>query len=210
MLVHVYQLFSVCWRDAVSPNGDDGAWTQWWWCCDSGTVSPPPLPSVASQTDRLRSPLLQIRIWDVKTGKPIGDAMRGHSKWVTSLAWEPAHLASTTAPRLASSSKDGTVRVWSLATRRTAYALGGHTACVNVVKWGGEGLLYTASSDRTVRVWNAEDGKLVRSLNDHAHWVTTMALSNDHVLRTGPFGTDGKKGKDDEECECLIIAPLTS
>jgi ribosome assembly protein 4 len=65
--------------------------------------------------------------------------------------------ASTTAPRIATSSKDGTVRVWSLATRRTEYTLGGHTASVNVVKWGGEGLLYTASSDRTVRVWSAED-----------------------------------------------------
>jgi len=52
------------------------------------------------------------------------------------------------------------VRVWSSATRKLEYAVGGHTASVNVVKWGGGGLsghgvLYTASSDRTVRVWDA-------------------------------------------------------
>lgn len=63
-------------------------------------------------------------------------------------------------PRLASSSKDGTVRVWLTNTRRCEYTLGGHTASVNVVRWGGGGLngkgvLYTASSDRTVRVWDA-------------------------------------------------------
>lgn len=64
-----------------------------------------------------------------------------------------------TAPRLASSSKDGSVRVWSSATRRLEYALGGHSASVNVVRWGGGGIggngaLYTASSDRTIRIWD--------------------------------------------------------
>lgn len=63
------------------------------------------------------------------------------------------------------------MRVWSLATRRTEYTLGGHTAVVNVVKWGGEGLIYTASSDRTVRVWNAAD---VRRLS-------RLALSRPHA-----------------------------
>lgn len=63
-------------------------------------------------------------------------------------------------PRLASSSKDGTVKVWAIATRRLEYTLGGHTASVNAVRWGGGGLngkgvLYTASSDRTVRIWDA-------------------------------------------------------
>lgn len=64
-------------------------------------------------------------------------------------------------PRLASSSKDGTVRVWlASTTRQLEYTLGGHTASVNVVRWGGAGLngrgvLYTASSDRTIRIWDA-------------------------------------------------------
>ena len=35
--------------------------------------------------------------------------------------------------------------------------LSGHTHCVTCVKWGGEGLLYTASQDRTIKVWRAKD-----------------------------------------------------
>ncbi|CAA7265291.1 unnamed protein product [Cyclocybe aegerita] len=150
-----------------------------------------------------------VRLWDPKTGKPIGDALRGHSKWVTSLAWEPAHINPTT-PRLASSSKDGSVRVWSTSTRKTEYTLGGHSASVNVVKWGGsgglKGVLYTASSDRTVRIWDAERGQPLHTLKEHAHWVTTLALNTDFVLRTGPFDHTGKKPLSDEEAKQMAKA----
>lgn len=85
----------------------------------------------------------------------------------------------SSAPRLASSSKDGTVRVWSTLTRLTEYTLGGHTASVNVVRWGGGGLdgkgvLYTASSDRTVRIWDAT-GVFVVS-------VTMRSLLNEFLI----------------------------
>ncbi|KAI6101288.1 quinon protein alcohol dehydrogenase-like superfamily [Pisolithus sp. B1] len=151
----------------------------------------------------------QVRLWDPKTGKPTGEAMKGHTKWVTSLAWEPLHL-NPSAPRLASSSKDGTVRVWSSLTRKLEYTLGGHTASVNVVKWGGggkggRGVLYTASSDRTVRVWDPHGGKQLMVLNDHAHWVTTLALSTDFVLRTGPFDHTGKRPASNEEARELAL-----
>ncbi|PKI84925.1 ribosome assembly [Malassezia vespertilionis] len=117
---------------------------------------------------------------------PPGHLLRGHTKWITSLAWEPVHK-NAHAPRLASSSKDGTVRVWNVEKRMVDFVLGGHTASVNAVRWGGEGALYTASSDRTVKVWNADDGRLIRTLNDHAHWVNTLAISTDYYLRTGPY-----------------------
>lgn len=34
----------------------------------------------------------KIRLWDPNTGKPIGEALKGHTKWITSLSWEPIHL----------------------------------------------------------------------------------------------------------------------
>ncbi|OAV88542.1 hypothetical protein PTTG_06887 [Puccinia triticina 1-1 BBBD Race 1] len=127
-----------------------------------------------------------VRIWDPLTGKQMGAPLKGHAQWITSLAWEPIHLNSETT-RLASSSKDGTVRVWNPRTGLTQFALGGHTASVNAVRWSGQGILYTASSDRTVKCWDAKDGKLIRTLNEHSHWVNTLALNTDYILRTGPF-----------------------
>lgn len=99
-----------------------------------------------------------MRLWDPISGAAQGGALRGHTKWVMDLAWEPIHL-NAASPRLASASKDATVRVWDARTRRVEVTLGGHSASVNCVKWagggvGGRGVLYTASSDRTVKVWD--------------------------------------------------------
>ncbi|KAF8159918.1 WD40 repeat-like protein [Crassisporium funariophilum] len=154
-----------------------------------------------------------VRLWDPKTGTAIGEALRGHTKWITSLSWEPIHI-NAKSPRLASSSKDGTVRVWSTLTRRTEYTLGGHSASVNVVKWGGaggrQGVLYTASSDCTVRIWDAELGRPLHTLKEHAHWVTTLTLNTDFVLRTGPFDHTGKKPASEEEAQTLAKARYES
>ncbi|KAF9506811.1 hypothetical protein BS47DRAFT_1378048 [Hydnum rufescens UP504] len=156
----------------------------------------------------------QVRIWDPKSGKPLGDALKGHTKWITSLAWEPIHINAKN-PRVASSSKDNTVRVWSTVTRLSEFVLGGHTASVNIVRWGGggpgkNGVLYTASSDRSVRVWDADNGKVVYILKDHAHWVTTLALNTDFVLRTGPYDHMGKEPTSDEEALALALARYES
>ena len=47
--------------------------------------------------------------------------------------------------------------MWNGKTRKLEFTLGGHTASVNVVRWGGEGVIYTASSDRTVKLWSGKD-----------------------------------------------------
>ena len=33
-----------------------------------------------------------VRIWDPKLGKQVGEPLKGHTKWITALAWEPVHL----------------------------------------------------------------------------------------------------------------------
>lgn len=134
-----------------------------------------------------------VRLWDPKTGAPQGDALRGHSKWVMSLAWEPVHL-NASSPRLASASKDGTVRVWNAVNRKLEYTLGGHTASVNCVLWGGggvggKGVLYTASSDQTVKVWDPHGVSLFYSLR----LLAITHADEDHPLSSGETSAHTKR-----------------
>lgn len=137
----------------------------------------------------------EIRVWDPLTGEPpkkLGKTLLlGHKKWITSLSWEPAHrcVKFGECDRLASASKDGTVRIWSMRSGRCEATLTAHTDSVECVVWGGEGLLYTASRDRTITCWFEDESgfKIARVLTGHAHRVNSIALSNGHLCRTGPF-----------------------
>lgn len=98
---------------------------------------------------------------------------------------------------LASGSKDGDIRIWDVLLGQTVRVLSSHTKSVTCIKWGGSGLLYSSSHDRTVKVWRISDGVLCRTLEGHAHWVNTLALSTEWVIKTGPF--DPLSG---EEAKC--------
>jgi len=124
-----------------------------------------------------------VQLWDPKTGKAVGSPLTGHKKWVTALAWEPYHVQVPGRPRLASSSKDTTVRIYDVVSRRIETVLSGHQGSVSCVRWGGTGKIYTSSHDKTVKVWNS-NGTLVNTLSAHSHWVNHLALSTDFVLRT--------------------------
>ncbi|KAG0266056.1 hypothetical protein DFQ27_000187 [Actinomortierella ambigua] len=140
-----------------------------------------------------------VIIWEARTGKQ-HCIMRGHTKWISALAWEPLHLNPKCA-RLASSSADGTIRVWDVVHKRMVFSMSQHTAPVMCVKWGGDGLIYSASRDKTIKVWESTVGKLVKTLEGHAHWVTSLALSTDTVLRTGANDHTGKIYKDESEAQ---------
>ncbi|KAL3765259.1 hypothetical protein ACHAWO_001200 [Cyclotella atomus] len=139
-------------------------------------------------------------IWDPVKGEARG-TIKAHSKWITGIDWEPMHR-NKSCERLVTSSKDGLAKIWNVRTKRAEATLAGHSDSVECVKWGGEGLIYTASRDRQIKVWNAQDGGgkegnsrvgvLVRTLVGHGHRINTLAVSCDYVCRTGPFDHHGR------------------
>jgi ribosome assembly protein 4 len=139
-------------------------------------------------------------VWDPVKGEAHG-TIKAHSKWITGIDWEPMHR-NKSCERLVTSSKDGLAKIWNVRTKRAEATLAGHSDSVECVKWGGEGLIYTASRDRQIKVWNAQDGGgkegnsrvgvLVKTLVGHGHRVNTLALSCDYVCRTGPFDHYGR------------------
>ena len=52
-----------------------------------------------------------------------------------------------------------------------APAAQGHADSIECVKWGGEGLIYTASRDRTVKVWAAAVADRVRRAVRGCCWL---------------------------------------
>jgi ribosome assembly protein 4 len=190
----------------VSGSGDNTARI---WDCDTGT----PVFTMKGHTswvlavswspddNRIATGSMDntVRLWDPKTGKQVGNPMKGHTKWVRTLSWEPYHVQKPGEPRLASSSKDCTVRIWLTNQQKIDHVLSGHTGSVSCVKWGGTGFVYTASEDKTVKIWNPTDGTLVQTLNAHSHWVNHLALSTDFVLRTAFHDHTGQIPVSEEE-----------
>lgn len=85
-------------------------------------------------------------LWDPITGKMLGQPIKAHTKWITMISWEPMHRSTNMVhERLVTSSKDSLVKIWNARTRVCLATLSGHVDSVECVKWGGEGLIYTAS-----------------------------------------------------------------
>ena len=59
-------------------------------------------------------------------------------------------------------------------TLQCLFSMSSHTLAVSCVRWGGDGLLYSASKDTTINVWDAQVSWMHSSsgLKDSCQWQT--------------------------------------
>ncbi|MEU0210084.1 NB-ARC domain-containing protein [Streptomyces canus] len=107
--------------------------------------------------------------------------LTGHRGPVHAVAFSPDGT------RIATGSRDTTVRIWSSATGEALHTLTGHQGPVRAVAFSPDGrLLATGGRDATLRLWDAVTGQAVRTMRGHDGPVLAMAFSPDgSLLATG-------------------------
>lgn len=103
--------------------------------------------------------------------------LRGHEGHVLSVCFDPS------GSRIASASRDETIRLWNVGTGEMLAVLGGHAGPVNAVAWSPDGsLIASGSADSTVRLWDGERRAAVAVLEGHTNFVYPVVFSPDGAL----------------------------
>jgi WD40 repeat protein len=104
--------------------------------------------------------------------------IQAHNDYVFNVAYSPDGKT------LATSSQDGTARVFDAGTGRLIRTLRGHypDLCWRVTYSSDGKLLASGGRDKTVRIWNASTGELLRTLPGHPDTVYAVSFSPDGRL----------------------------
>ncbi len=126
----------------------------------------------------------------------------GHGATVSDVAWSPDGT------RLATSSRDGTVKIWDAASRVELLSIDAHAAFdpdmttgefatgesgVRALAWSpnGQQIATLGSTDKTASIWDSKTGEKITGFTGHSDWVLSVSWSPDgkRIVTTGKDGT---------------------
>lgn len=81
--------------------------------------------------------------------------------------------------RLATASRDATVKLWDLGNGRELKTYRGSKDAVRGLAWSRDGRWIASSAGNEIHIWNPDDGKLKTSLKGHEKPVSAVAFSPD-------------------------------
>ncbi|KAG2738060.1 WD40 repeat-like protein [Suillus brevipes Sb2] len=144
-----------------------------------------------------------LRLWNMKSGKQIGEDWRDEGSSVWSIASSPD------GKKVVSGSNDGAVRLWDIDTCKVVKKWTGHTKAVESVCWSRDGRrVLSGSQDGTARQWEVESGEtmpepienILTSIETGHEEVYAVVYSPDTTL----IATGGWDGLLADSAECSI------
>jgi WD40 repeat protein len=97
-----------------------------------------------------------LRVWDLESGKQVGEDWNDGESGVRSIALSPD------GKKVVSGSVDGEVRLWDIDTSKVIKKWTGHTDGVESVCWSRDGRrVLSGSWDGTARQWDVESGETI-------------------------------------------------
>ena len=145
-------------------------------------------------------------IWDIINLKPkINKSIKAHKKWITSISFKPLNLYEKNENlKFITSGKDGYLKMWDASLGKIIINIFAHEQSITKCIWSGENNIFTCSEDQTVKIFN-EKFDHIKTLIGHSHWINTMAINTEFILRTGCFDFDKIKGENHYEYSDKIL-----
>jgi len=118
------------------------------------------------------------RLWDVRTGLPVGQPMR-HQDLIYQAVFSPD------GQRVAVTGSEGTPSLWDARAGEPLGQLLGNRAYASHIAFSPDGqTIATAGRDNAARLWDAQTGRLLRELIVHG---------DDGTIKDAEFSPDGKR-----------------